>query len=77
MTTTTTQANGAATQTGVTLLCPCCHEGEASVSLFLADGSFQCAECDETFEAEQVRALIAGAERWAKVLAWAESMPKV
>ena len=60
------------TAAGITLPCPMCAEPEASMSLRLADKTFECHECSGEVQADDLRSLLA---RWAKVLAWVDAMP--
>jgi transcription elongation factor Elf1 len=66
-TTTTAKARGFGA-----LTCPLCA-AEACVTLDLDDGAtFRCGDCDGTFTADEVRAVI---DRWNAVLAWVDTIP--
>ena len=62
------------------LPCPKCGKDEARVALHLwapgdpDDALFHCHECDEDISVTELRDWMA---RWNKVLAWAETMPKI
>lgn len=57
------------------LPCPCCGEAEDNVSLRMGVGDFECSACEDVFRVNDVRKLIAGAERWKAVLEWAAAIP--
>jgi predicted RNA-binding Zn-ribbon protein involved in translation (DUF1610 family) len=58
---------------GILLPCPKCGEMQATLDFNLADGvTFHCQDCDDTFEADDLRERIAA---WTRVLAWVDAMP--
>jgi hypothetical protein len=59
------------TTRGIMLPCPRCGEAEANIMLHLGDQTLQCCECEEEFDADELRGIMA---RWVKVLAWMEQM---
>jgi transposase-like protein len=62
--------------TGVGLLrCPRCGENGATIDLHLNDASFGCQDCDEAFEIDEVRDMIAAVKKWERVLKWVALMP--
>lgn len=56
--------------------CIKCWDADAIVKLLL-DGSetFECSECGETFDCEDVRGTIEAAKKWERVLKWVEAAP--
>lgn len=61
------------TKRGMKLPCPKCGEQEAMIQLDLDDGqTCSCRECDDEFSLDDVREFIG---RWAKMIAWIETMP--
>ena len=55
-----------------TLPCPRCAS-ETAIAVYLDDlTSLRCADCEETFDLADVRALV---EKWAPVLRWLDSAP--
>ncbi len=76
-TTQTATANGTAAKAGqpVGLLpCPCCGEGQATISLNLADFEFTCMDCEATFTRDDLEAFL---RKWTAVLRWLDGAPTV
>lgn len=61
----------------MTAVCIKCWNPDALVRMHM-DGSacFECAECNETFDTDEVRTCLdAMRTKWAKLLAWADTYP--
>lgn len=69
-----TMATATKASKGFKVICPHCHDTDATVSLDLADvRKLSCSSCDETFSPEEARDLVAAElARWDAVCRWVE-----
>lgn len=65
------------TATGITLPCLYCAEPAESISigLHLDNRLFHCSSCLAEWTGEEAKERVALLAKWAKVIAWVESMP--